>query len=82
MNSQNIINFLKNLVSDLENDLLSDENKKQVSEFVISYKFNLEVQSNMKNKPVILNYKLTDEFTDQEIIKYVSLGWFIYNNAN
>ena len=82
MNPQNIIKFLKNLVSDLENDLLSDENKKQVSEFVISYKFNLEVQSNMKNKPVILNYKLTDEFTDQEIIKYVSLGWFIYNNAN
>lgn len=59
-----MICFFEQLVSDLKSGNLSKEQEQKLSEFYISQKF-----SENKN----------DELTEKEILKYVALGWFMYN---
>jgi hypothetical protein len=66
---QNLKNFLKELVDDMENNKLNDNEIKIIGEFYMNYKFknSLDKQNN-----IFLN--------DKKYIKYLSLGWYIYSN--
>jgi hypothetical protein len=60
--------FLRNLADSIDNETIESNNLKIVGEFYMKYKFN--------------NFKKdgkTYEFTEEEIVKFIFLGWFIYN---
>ena len=59
-----IINFLLNLAEKMKQKTLSDEEEKQVSEFYMSFSF-------LQTLPIS---------QDKDMIKYMALGWHIYNN--
>lgn len=63
-----IITFLEKLSTDFKNDTLSEENKKLVTDFFVTFEcVNSDIQENVREK---------------EILKYFFLGWYIYNNQS
>jgi len=67
-----LISFLKNLTSNLENNKLNEAQLKNVSEFFMSYQFQEQSRiDNQENTP--------KEFNHQDLIKFLSMGWYIYN---
>jgi hypothetical protein len=60
--------FLRELADSIDKETIESNNLKIVGEFYMKYKFN--------------NFKKdgkTYEFTEEEIVKFIFLGWFIYN---
>jgi hypothetical protein len=64
---QNIKNFLKELVDDMENNKLNDDEIKLIGEFYMNYKF-----KNVVNKQQYL-------ISEKNYTKYLCLGWYIYS---
>jgi hypothetical protein len=63
---QNLKNFLKELVDDMENDKLNDNEIKLIGEFYMNYKF-----KNVVDKQQYL-------INEKNYTKYLCLGWYIY----
>ena len=61
-----LITFLRDLANDLENEKLSSIQTLNISEFYISYQFQNQAQEN------------SEEFNENNIKKYLFLGWYIY----
>lgn len=57
--------FLRTLALDLESSKLSPEDLKKIFDFYIQYRFEKDLSS---------------EKDDKELIKFLTLGWYIYNN--
>lgn len=62
METKKLVLFLKNLANSVEQDSLDNKQLANVSEFYMSWKFK----------------RNTGEYSSQELIKYLSLGWYIY----
>jgi len=69
---QNLKNFLKELVDDMENDKLKDDEIKLIGEFYMSYKFQnfIDIENNQN---------ISSKINEKKYIKYLSLGWYIYS---
>lgn len=65
-NKQYIIDFLKNTIDSIEQNTINDELYQNIGEIYMKHKFAIEF--NQKN----------EEFTEEEILKFISIGWFIY----
>ena len=63
-----IIAWLEKILENYKNDNLSEENKKLITEFFVSYQY--------------ANIEKTEENTEKENLKYFYLGWYIYNNID
>jgi len=66
--TQKLIEFLKELVREMENDEMDPIVYKELSEFYVRLMF-------------LLSYKIKP-MEDENIIKYLSLGYYIYSNID
>ena len=64
LKKKNLILFLQKLIDGMKNNTLDDNGIKQISEFYMSWQFKED----------------QGEYTREELIKYLSLGWYIYTN--
>jgi hypothetical protein len=62
-NNEYLINFLRNIISKLEQGDLSDQEKQTIFEFVCKTMFTEDISKHKSD----------------DLIKYLSLGYFIYN---
>ena len=63
-----LVPFLRELADSIESKQLSPGQLKHVGEFFMNYKFNKEL--NEQNND--------EEFDDMDIVRFISLGWWIY----
>ena len=63
---ESIISFLEDLIFKYKHNMLSEEEKKRVSEFYIKEKFIDSID--------------IDRDRDRDLIKYMVMGWHIYQN--
>jgi hypothetical protein len=61
--------FLRDLASSIENRTLESNVEEQVSEFFLRF-----------NMGTSLLQGLDDKDSEDELIKFLSLGWFVYSN--
>ena len=69
-----LINFLKNIVISIENNEILPEQLRSVGEFFMDWQF--QKQNMIDND---LNSSISNDFSQKEILKFVTLGWYIYN---
>ena len=63
-NTQKLVPFLRELATSIETDSLDNYQLKYVSEFFMAWNF-------QKDK---------GEYSSEELIKFLSLGWYIYTH--
>lgn len=64
--------FLKNLSESVKNDKLSAKQLQLVGEFYLSYSFQSDIEIEREND------KESDCVDNDELIKFLSLGWYMY----
>lgn len=64
-----IVNFLRSLADDFENDQLDIHQQKLVSDFYMKYQF--EQSSSLQSESA-------DKSSPQDMMRFLSLGWYIY----
>jgi hypothetical protein len=71
---ESIISFLEDLIFKYKHNMLSEDEKKRVSEFYIKEKFidSMDMDINMD-----INIDIN---IDKDLIKYMVMGWHIYQN--
>jgi|UniRef100_A0A6C0LYG7 hypothetical protein len=62
---ERLLGFLKNLTQSVENDELDQQQLQRVSEFFMSYQLYEHVEN--------------EDFNETDLIKFITLGWYIYN---
>lgn len=67
MNDINIISFLEKLISDIKNKKIPENKLAKISELYINFDF---------------EDKYTDTYSDKDLLKFTTLGWYIYTNQN
>lgn len=65
-NQQQLINFLRNLANDIENNNIEDENLLKISQFMMNFQF-----QNQQDEQ-------SDDYSNDDMVKFLSLGWYIY----
>ena len=65
-NQQQLINFLRNLANDIENNNIEHENLLKTSQFMMNFQF-----QNQQDEQ-------SDDYSRDDMIKFLSLGWYIY----
>ncbi len=65
----NLIEFLKSLTKSLEKNELDDTKISRISEFFMSYNFQDQTTTDED-----------EEFQDEELVKFLSLGWYVYTH--
>lgn len=63
MSDNEIIQLLKSITCDMENDNISAEKKQRIVDFLVQEKFIDGI----------------NDFSQDDIMKFVFLGWYIYN---
>jgi len=66
MNKEDFITKLKSITQNYENDVYDEKTKQYISQFIINLDFINDVNSNNTSQ--------------SEFIKFLSLGWYIYSN--
>ena len=64
---KNIINFLKEVIQDIESENISEEKLDTTRHFLFTYKFHHHIE---KQK--------IDDIDEKDMIKFLFLGWYIY----
>ena len=64
---KNIINFLKEVIQDIESENISEEKLDTTRHFLFTYKFHHHIE----------NQKI-DDIDEKDMIKFLFLGWYIY----
>jgi len=70
-----LITFLRQLADSIESEQIHQEQLKRIGEFYMSYIFQEELVNNNKDNS-------NKEFEDMDVIKFITLGWWIYNHLN
>lgn len=73
--SKCLIPFLRDLTDNIENNTICPEKLKLVGEFYMSYLFQAEVIDE-KNREE--NEEKPDVLTDQDLMKFIFMGYYIY----
>ena len=69
-NNEILVNFLKELANKIENNQIENNNIIKISQFMMSYNF--ESSNNNEND---------EDFSRGDLIKFLSLGWYIYTKV-
>jgi hypothetical protein len=72
---KDVVVFLRDLADKLESNSLSPEATAQISEFFMKFNFVKALFSDMEDTP-----ESTDESPEQDVLKFMSLGWYVYNH--
>ena len=70
--TQYLIDFLKGLISSIENKSLSDDELQLVGEFYMSYAFKTQVNDDSNSDKKHLG--------QADLMKFVAMGYYIYSN--
>ena len=70
-----LVPFLRELADSIESKQLPQEYLKRIGEFYMNYKLQEELANNDKDNP-------DKELEDMDIIKFITLGWWIYKHLN
>lgn len=74
-----LISFLRNLADSLETNQLSKKQNLRIGEFFMEYKFQEAAYKDEKQFEENEENELEDlHFDKSELIKFLSLGWYIY----
>ena len=65
-----ILAFLEKITDDFRKNTLSEDDKKLLTEFFLSYQH---------SKTCINENNILDNLSHKEVLKYFFLGWYIYN---
>jgi hypothetical protein len=77
--NQELLTFLKNLTGALERGELCQRQLSKLGEFFLSYQFQEQVQKDIQTTEQDQNStKEQEEYTRSEMIKFLSLGWYVY----
>lgn len=84
--SETLINFLKNLVTSIENKQLYSSQLKEITDFFLAYQFHTQaIKDNTQNTNQDIesnntqnNQQTLPNFSNQDLIKFLCLGWYIY----
>jgi hypothetical protein len=68
-NNDKILELLNNIISDINNNKYSKTSLLYLYELLIKFNFNVNLQENLNN-----------DSQKQEMLKFLSVGWYIYNN--
>lgn len=66
---KNLVPFLRELANSIENNKLSLNQLQHIGEFFMEYKFHEHNE---------LDESKQDEFESSDVIKFLTLGWYIY----
>lgn len=72
--SEQLIPFLRKLADAIENKELAHVQLQSIGEFFMSYQFQEQAYKDAENNTVSNEYN----FSEKELIKFVSLGWYVY----
>jgi hypothetical protein len=67
-----IVTFLRGLADSLEKKTLDSTVEKQVSEFFLRFNFGASLFDNLEST------EDNENVTDNELVKFLSLGWYVY----
>ena len=68
MEEDKIILFLEKIIQDIKNKNITQRQHQILTEFNLQYDFEQSVNE--------------DDFSNRDMINFLSLGWYIYNNLN
>ena len=68
-NNDKLLELLNNIIIDINNNKYSSTSLLYLNELLIKFKFNVNIQQNLNNSS-----------QKQEMLKFLSLGWYVYNN--
>tara|TARA_B100000401_G_scaffold208779_1_gene141040 strand:+ start:3497 stop:3709 length:213 start_codon:yes stop_codon:yes gene_type:complete len=67
MNNNLLIDFFQDMIRKLENNEINEKKLKQLSEFMLKYKFE-------NNGP--------PSYQHDDFVKFLTLGWYVYSNIS
>jgi len=70
-----LITFLRKLANSIENRQLLPIQLQKVGEFFMTYQFQEQA---IQDKDESCNQTSTNEFSKDELLKFIVLGWYIY----
>ena len=68
MEENNTILFLQTIIEEIKNKTITPRQNQILTEFNLQYHFEESVND--------------DTFTDRDMINFLALGWYMYNNLN
>tara|TARA_Y100000389_G_C17341054_1_gene453356 strand:- start:288 stop:554 length:267 start_codon:yes stop_codon:yes gene_type:complete len=71
--TEKLIPFLRNLADGIENKTIAPQQLQSIGEFFMSYQFREQA---IKDSDTSIEEET--QFNKEEIIKFVSLGWYVY----
>ena len=71
---EELIPFLRTLADSIEQETILPEQLRSISTFFMSYKFQEQEIKDDNGAPDLAS----GEYDEQELIKFISLGWYIY----
>ena len=71
--NERLIPFLRNLADSIESGTILPKELQRIGEFFMSYQFQKQADIDENEESTE-----TDMFTQKEIVKFLSLGWYVY----
>ena len=75
-NVETLIPFLRNLADSIEKEQLMPAQLQKIGEFFMSYQFKEQVRNDDNNSTQ--PESLPPAFSKKDLIKFLSLGWYVY----
>lgn len=73
-NQKQLIPFLRNLADSIESSELKPKQLRSIGEFFMAYQFQEQAVKDMEED----GESDTPKFSQQELIKFLSMGWYVY----
>ena len=70
--NERLIPFLRNLADSIENGNIMPKELQRIGEFFMAYQFQKQADKDTNQN------ESSEMFTKEELIKFVSLGWYVY----
>ena len=68
-NNDKLLELLNNIIININNNKYSTTSLLYLNELLIKFNFNVNIQQNLNNTS-----------QKQELLKFLSIGWYVYNN--
>jgi len=78
--NEDLTTFLRQLATDIEQSAILDYQLQSIGEFYMSHTLKNEIYEINKNDELDNKEHTDDEFDPDEVMKFVTLGWWIYTH--
>jgi hypothetical protein len=76
-NTQNLINFLRDLANSMERGDLPSAKMQRIGEFFMKYKFHEQADKDTMKEDFMKDNQ--NDFTEEEFTKFLCMGWYCYH---